>query len=174
MYNFNYCLSEKDYLEFNIYHIKNAPSQKRAALIIRLPAIALLIVTAVLVLLSGGFSSNIIFGAAVASIFLFGWDLIMRIAIKSQIKLMKRDGRAPYDANPQISFGEEEVHEISETSELKVKYVNVEKVCDDKKNGAVYIFFSAMQAFILPHRAFESDAHRSEFLAFINGKVPNK
>ena len=170
MYTFNYTLDEKDYLQFANYHYKTAPSQKRTALIVRLLAVLLLLSGVVLALLSGGFHSAVhVLAMIFAGITLLGWGLIMRIAIKIQIKAMKRDGKAPYGEASQVHFGEDDVHSVSESTETRAKYASLGRICED--GNAVYIYMNAIQAFVIPRRVFESEAQKAEFLAFISGKV---
>ena len=170
MFKFNYTLEEKDYLQFAKYHYKNAPSQKRTAFVVRLLAAFLLLASIASAVLSGGFNSTAhILGIILSGVILLGWDLIMRSAVKSQIKSMKRDGKAPYGEASQVYFSEDDVHSVSESTETRAKYANLGRICDD--GNAVYIYINAIQAFVLPYRAFESEAQKAEFLTFISGKV---
>ena len=170
MYTFNYTLNEKDYLQFANYHYKNAPSQKRAILIVRLLASFLLLASIVLILLSGGFTSIVhVLGIIFAVAALLGWGLIMRVAIKIQIRAMKKDGKAPYGEAAQVHFGEDDVHSVSESTETRAKYASLGRICED--GNAVYIYMNAIQAFVIPHRVFEDEAQKAEFLTFINDRI---
>ena len=173
MYKFNYTLTEKDYFAFVKFHNKNALSAKRVALLLRVAAIIILAATVFSIVMEGQFGGFFhIFGVTYSVIILFGWVPLRNIGIKAQLKAMKKDGKAPFGEDAQVYFGDDDVHSISESSETRAKYIGLEKVCED--GGAVYIYMNAIQAFVLPHRAFESDAQRVEFLTFIHGKVSSK
>ena len=173
MYKFNYIVNEKDYLQFVRYHYKTAPSQKRGTLILRGLAIFVLLVTAVSVLTYGGFGgdrqglhvSGLFFGCFI----LFGRALFINLGLKSSVKSMKKDGKAPYGEEIQVEFGENDAHRVSKIGEVRVKYDGLERICEH--DGAVYIYIDAIQAFVIPHRVFESEQQKTEFLAFINRKV---
>jgi hypothetical protein len=86
-----------------------------------------------------------------------------------RIKKMKKDGRLPYSNEAILKFDNESIHEITPNSECKTKYSLIEKIAVTEK--AIYIYFSSVQAYILPVSAFTEEEGESEFLAFINSKV---
>ena len=85
---------------------------------------------------------------------------------------MKKKGRLPFGQNVRIQFDSESFHESTEVGETIVKYSFLEKITEG--SHGIYVYFSAMQAVIIPHRAFETEQQKSEFLTFINGKVQSK
>ena len=169
MYTFNYTLDDKDYSQFAIHHFETEMSQRRFTLILRLCAIFMLVITVIFVVLTGEIRVYNILSVAIACLLLFGLPLIMRIAMKNQIKAMKKGGNAPYGEALQIHFGEGDVHSVSKSTETRVKYASLDKVCED--NNAVYIYMNAIQAIVIPRRAFEDEAQKAEFLTFIRNRV---
>ena len=86
-----------------------------------------------------------------------------------EIKKLAKYGKLPYGKDNSLRFGEDFFVEIEDEVESKIKYTSIEKiVCSEH---TMYIFLSVLSAVILPFSAFKSDAQRSEFLAFINGKI---
>ena len=90
---------------------------------------------------------------------------MMRVTIKS----MQKGGKMPYDSEMRLCFGDDEVLEITKTAESRVKYTSIEKM--HMGDTAIYIYISAMQAFIIPISAFESQAQKAEFIAFVRQKT---
>ena len=82
---------------------------------------------------------------------------------------MKKTGRLPYSGEATLKFGEENIHEVTLDTDNKTSYSLIEKVAVTEK--AVYIYFSTVQAFILPVTAFPSEMEKQKFLEFINSKV---
>jgi len=53
-------------------------------------------------------------------------------------------------------------------TQTSIQYDAIEKiVCSDQ---AIYVYFSAIQAFVIPFRTFESDEHKNDFLVFLKEK----
>lgn len=63
-----------------------------------------------------------------------------------------------------MKFDDESIHEISLNTESKTKYLLVEKIAVTEK--AIYIYFSSVQAYIIPVTAFLEDAEKQKFLEF--------
>jgi len=105
-------------------------------------------------------------------ILIFGKKFIIADSMKTQLKRIKKEGKLPFGKIVKVHFDEKNLHETSEVAETKVNYHNVEKIAEG--SHAIYIYISAMQAFILPHRTFESEQQKTEFLFFIKGKVSIK
>lgn len=69
-------------------------------------------------------------------------------SMKKGLKKMKKEGRLPYSNEAIVKFDDESIHEISLNTESKTKYSLVEKIAVTEK--AIYIYFSSVQAYILP------------------------
>ena len=175
MYTFEFQLDEKDYVEFNrTFQISELKRVIKPWHMILFTAVAL---TSLFLGITGSGSIPIILVilaclmAALLLIIVF-WKYTIIWYIKFNIKHMKKRGKLPFGKNVRTEFDEESFMEISELAESKVAYDNVERILED--SNAIYIFISSIQAFILPHRIFESEQQKADFLAFINGKVPAK
>jgi hypothetical protein len=87
------------------------------------------------------------------------------------IKKMKKEGRLPYSNEAILKFDDEYIHEITPNTENKTKYSLIEKIAVTEK--AIYIYFSSVQAYILPVTAFSEEMDKIKFLEFINMKAGN-
>ena len=67
-------------------------------------------------------------------------------------------------------FEDEMIIDITTNVETKMKYLNLERIEYD--NNLLYLFFSPLQAFILPLRIFTNSNERDELIAFIKSKMP--
>ena len=180
MYQFNYSLTDKDYFDFNKYHMCNAPAMKKMITGLRILLIALLFFSLLSSLRNHSDATSllalIIVYTAVSVAWFFAVKPYLVFLTKINIKLIKKDGKLPYGKNVLINFEEDFFVEATNDTEIKGKYKSVEKIA--VAGDAIYIYISAMQAFILPISVFESTAQKNEFLEFINGKkreldIPN-
>ena len=172
MYKFSYTLNDTDYLEFNIFHANNSAVYKKQLLVLRL---LLPLVLAVLLLVYYTYNRDpleLLIKGIVYAIGSLLWFFVAKSlrtsSIKSNIKAMKKSGKLPFGKNTEIQFGEDDIHDISELSESKIKYSVIEKIAMGK--NAIYIYFSSIQAFIIPFSVFENEEQKADFLAFINQK----
>jgi len=168
MYIFDYNLYDSDYLEFNKFHHRISPTtQKIFYVLTAICALGCLIIF----FGQGRYVVSVILFAIVAGI-TFGFKHIITLILKININSLKKKGKLPFGKTVKIHFDRDYIHEISEMAESKVNYENIEKIAEEKHG--VYVYIGAIQAFIIPHRAFASQQQKSEFLSFINEKVPAK
>ena len=88
------------------------------------------------------------------------------------IKKVKKEGRLPYSNEAILKFDDESIHELTPNTENKTKYSLIEKIAVTEK--AIYIYFSSVQAYILPVSAFSEEMEKQKFLEFINLKTDIK
>ena len=172
MYQFINSVTEDDYLAFNEYHLLHSTQGKRVLMTHRLltPSISLF---AIVVFWIADVSRELLITEMIGLGLL---SIVMTISskkrilktVKRNIARFKRDGKLPFSKDTIITFDEDHVHEKSNETETRIQYSMIDKVVEG--NQVIYIYFSALQAFILPHRSFESDEQKNEFLSFLNTK----
>jgi hypothetical protein len=177
-YQFAYSLTEKDYLEFNKYHLTNGPIAKKARLFQRLfvPFLFLLMLIS-FSLASGGDWLPVLITGCIFLLISVAWQFAVKhffAAINTpflrlNIWIMKKSGKLPFSKNVNISFYGDYFEQTTETAETKTKYSAIESVSEGKT--AVYVYIGAIQAFIIPLAAFESESQKAEFLAFVRDKA---
>jgi len=172
LYQFKYTLSEKDYMEFNKYHLLNAPSNKRGIIVLRLllPLIFLVYLLFSFFLFEEHSSLLIefIIFAVISVIWFFIVKPLLIFNLKLRIKMIKKDGKLPYGKDVLVQFDEDSFIETIHEAESKANYKIIEKIAVGK--NAAYIYINAMQAVIVPFSVFETNEQKNEFLAFINKK----
>ena len=172
MFEFDYTVSEKDYIDFNRYHAQNSPAGKRARTI----AIYIMLAALLLVLLSDIFSGNtggiiytLIAFLVMGIIMLLLLGPMMRWNIKLSTKLMKKSGRLPYDSQVNLRFEDELIIEKSPMTEVKTSYAKLERIAVGP--SGVYLYNSAISAILIPNTAFTNAAQKYDFLQFMHQKT---
>ena len=89
--------------------------------------------------------------------------------MKKEIKKIKKEGKLPYSKEAILKFDAESIHEITPNTESKSNYPLIEKIAVTEK--AIYIYFSSVQAYILPLTAFSDEMEKLKFIEFINLKA---
>jgi len=180
LYNFNYKLTEEDFIKFNVYHLKKSDTKKTRIITRMICIMGLIFVTYMLIIGLLASVLNIwnvfmvlLFIVSLAVVaYSFGFSPLVKAVVRGQINDLKKTGKLPFGHSITISFDEEGVHEVSELAESKVKYSNFEKILEDE--DAVYIYYSTRTAYFIPHHVFENEQQKTDFLSFIKRKVPGK
>jgi len=169
-YQFEYELTEEDYLEFNKFHTLERSAKPKNHVRIRLCASLIMLISVAMFLIDSRVFAAIclVFSLAFFIISIFGTRIDL-FFIKSAINAMKKEGKLPYGKNNLLQFHEEFIMEFEDEDESKFKYITLEQVVTG--NCAIYIYRNAITAIILPFSAFESKEQRNEFLRFINDKM---
>ncbi|MCL2563022.1 MAG: YcxB family protein [Oscillospiraceae bacterium] len=168
-YQFEYKLTEEDYLDFNVFRLHKSKNNPTGISWIGLMILLLLS----MVMISQGNYRLLWLSLGL----LILWVLIKvvtsrrygRFSIKKQIQSIAEDGKLPFGKDNIVSFHEDFVFEIADGNESKTIYENLEKVAVGE--NAIYIYMNAIQAFILPFSIFETEVQRNEFLTFIKQKA---
>ena len=149
---YNIDLNDNDYIEFNYSYLKHSKIGKYSLLATRIsfPIAMFVFVLALLIIkIEIGLVISV---AAVAVLWWFIVPVLMRRNIKKDIMKMKSDGKLLYHEKASVEFLDDRIVETCEQGETVVKYSDIVNVYEEK--GYIYIFYGAMQAFILPERCF--------------------
>ena len=173
MFEFQITLDDEDYLLFSQYHSLNSPIGKKDLMLFRLiiPFICFMVVI-VFGILGSNFQLILIESVlmTIVSIFWVGYSKKMILkSVKRRIEKIKKEGRLPYSNEAILKFDDEGIHEITPNTENKFKYSLIERIAITEK--AIYIYFSSVQAIILPVTAFSEEVEKLKFLEFINLKA---
>jgi hypothetical protein len=69
---------------------------------------------------------------------------------------VKKTGRLPYSPSGVLTFEDTSIRDCSSQGESRTPYALVERI--DRNEGDVYVYFSSVQAYLLPARCFADDA----------------
>ena len=170
---FNINLSDKDYLDYNVFWMLKSPYGKKQITSSRVMITVLFGIIALVALFINDFSAEALIGLIpVAVVFLIiqlSLNYFFVQSIKSNIKILKKSGKMPYSPVAQVEFNENSFTETTPENKVEQKYSAVERV--SVINGdTVYIHVNNVMAYILPATCFESTEQLDGFLSFIKTK----
>ena len=166
-------LTDKEYLDFNIFWMFQAPYGKKNILKYRITLAVLFLAIGFLSVLGGSFSKDAFLGAIPYLIILVIIQLLLKpfflSVLKGQLKSLKKKGKMGYSSVAEMEFFEDGFVEITPESKSEQKYSAIERisVVSDK---ALYIHVNNVMAYILPKATFESQEQYDAFLEFIKTK----
>ncbi len=177
-FHFIYNLDDNDYFTFNKYHYENSNIFKKSIFWARL-IIAFVFVLFMLYLVleyPGDNALLLVLGLLLAVVYVISFFVTKPYLRHSQMKnitrnmqRMKKSGKLPYPKSVNLYFDEERICEMTEFGDSRFNYTMLEKIA--VSNLAVYIYYGAVQAFIIPLSAFIDEQQKTEFLAFIHEKT---
>lgn len=172
MFEFQYHTTEEEYLRFNRDCALHSKSGQKTIKYKRLNPI---VYSACLVLIAAFNELWLI--AAIAASAAIPVCLILWLNAKSSflrgcdqaVLRMLQSGSRLYSPDGTLTFTEEHIHDENPDLITTCPYHTVERLilC----HGAVYVFYSYIQAFILPELAFSGDEERQELLDFLKEKT---
>jgi len=127
-----------------------------------------------IIFLGAGANSFVIISEAILlSIISILWIIFAKkiylSSIKSNIKKLRKHGKLPFSNEGTLVFDEEFINDISSLTEVKTRYSSVEKI--GITETAIYIYISAMQAYIVPQTCFKSEEEMKNLLNFLASKI---
>lgn len=172
MFHIEKTITLEDYLAFNEYHLIHSKQGKKALLMFKIltPFLSFL---AILVFWIAEADIDLIIAliitlSIVSIIMSFYSKKIWLKAIKNNIIKLEKDGKLPFEKVSTFILNDDCIIEKGAKTQTSIQYDAIEKiVCSDQ---AIYVYFSAIQAFVIPFRSFESDEHKNDFLAFLEEK----
>ncbi len=176
LFRFNLQITEKDYLEYNKFHMLKSHYGKRQLASTRFTFALLGGFITLLALIDGKFSVRAVLTAiplvAVTAIVAVCFPYFMAHSLKSTIKNLKKQGRLPYTPASVMEVYEDRIAEYTETAreERGIETVERVSVVDGK---AVYLHLNSAAAHILPIGVFESQEQYVCFIDFLKSKCEN-
>lgn len=160
----NYELTEKDYLDFNVFHAENSPTIRRSILIQRLIGPVIFLIMPFYATRYTGIPLwywVIIFGTLGALWYSFYPKYIKWEVSRRTSKLIKEGKDGKILGNKNIKLTPEGIYGTSLYSEEKVKWDSIERI--EETEDYIYIFISSISAFIIPIRAFNDTNTKEKF-----------
>lgn len=174
LYKFECKITDKDYYEFNKYHMTDSPDVKKSGLIGKLYVPVLFLLIFVFHIIRGDDLCSLAIALIVFSIMSVIWIFSLRplslFFLKLHIRFMKRNGKLPYSDFATLEFYDDYFTERTENTKTEVQYGAVFKVRINERK-AIYIYQNAVLAYIIPFDVFASDDERKKFVDFISEKT---
>jgi hypothetical protein len=167
-------LTKEDYINFNLYHFCSSAAQKRSITIQRY-ILPLVVVAAPFI--TTGFSSLpsrdsllfvTIFYAIWVAFYLKYYKWRLARWINKNLDKGKNKGIL---GEHSILFSDTEIVEVNDYNEMKTQWDGVEGVVETK--DYIYIYNSAVTAYIIPIRAFVSMEAKEEFRKYLTSVINN-
>lgn len=169
---FEYELSKQDYIDFNIYHMKNSDTLKRS---LHLQQYLLPIFYLIMPFILAGITDiPLVIWLTTFVIVAVLWVIFypkyfMSSTIKRISKLVDEGKNKDMLGKHCIIVDEDGIVEKTENGESRTKWNGVEKVTETEKY--VFIYISSIMAYIIPKSVFVSDIIKNEFLSLLRGKT---
>lgn len=175
-FKFNVNMSDKDYLEYNLFLISRSPYGKKFMLTFRIIIAIYFIISIFTSLFENKFTLKSFIGIMPKILLLIVFQSCLTYFIswylKCQIKSSKKIGKAGYSPSSVIEFYEDSFVEITEENKIEQKYSGVERI-SIVDNKVIHIHVSTAMTFAIPISCFESLEEYENFLEFIKTKCSN-
>jgi hypothetical protein len=162
-----YELKKEDYINFNIYHIKNSKVIRKTLLAQRyiVPIIFL-----VIPLLFGRFNEIPFFPLSIALIWIIFYPkYFMSVTMKRVSKMIEEGKNNDLLGNHIVIVDEEGLVEKSKNGENSINWMGVERIVSTESYFFIYV--SSISACIVPKSSFDNESSRDIFFEFINRKL---
>ena len=175
-FGFHITLTDKDYLDYNIFWTLKSYYGKKQILNVRILIAFLFAIVSFLSLFGGGFSADARIGVIPYAVFLILFELLLSPLfvwiLKGHIKSLKSKGKMGYSPVSDMEFYDDSFMETTPDNRSEQRYSVVERVSviADK---AIYIHVNNVMSYILPSTCFTSEEQRNDFLDFLKTKCAN-
>lgn len=164
-----YGLTEEDYLNFNMFHIKNSKTAKRALNMQRFLTPLIFIVLSYVLSKVGNLSFFELFITfLIVSILwiIFYPRYFYSYVIRNTKKMIKEGKNDGLLGEHHMILTEEGIIDSTSTGETKVTWPGIKTLCEDKSN--IYLYNSSVSAYILPKRELDDV---EEIITYLKSKL---
>lgn len=188
-YKLNVELTDKDYLDYNMFAMKTAPHLKKQIILTRVLICVIYAVGFIFLSIYIPTCAISELGVSIASVsvvvillalvlfvitvaFVLSQVFLMseqRAILKWSMRSRRKQGKAIYTPNSTLEFLDETFIETDADTKTEVKYSSVETV-RIVENKVIYIHLNSVLAFIMPISSFESKEQYDGFVEFIKTK----
>lgn len=166
-----YEITADDYVAFNLNYMKNDPrAQKRLTLSQVAGAALILIAGGVFCFMQGGFSPlamGVFVVAAILYALYIPWSV--KGSVKKSVQRVLKNSAKSACGEKTLAIEAEKLHLNGAGEDSYYEYGSIVRVVTDDKH--YFIYTGAMEALILPFRAFATEAERTGFYQALCDKV---
>jgi len=170
LYEFNFTISEQDYLDFNLYHMNTASDMRKKLTVYRLmlPGFFVLWLLFTYNQAENMLPRAILFAAA-SVLWFFAMKPLLVSSVKRRIAKMSQNGTLPCTQVTAVRFDDDVMQSDCDGQEEVTAYAALDQIT--VYTSAIYIYTRAATVFILPFSAFASESQKEDFIQFINEKI---
>lgn len=164
-----YEITKQDYIDFNIYHMIHSMAMKRSLFIQRFVSPIIFLVLPILLIKITNMPLWYWYSVFIISFVLWivFYPKFLKKSVERKISKMLEEGKTTgILGNHSFSFTEEGVVDKTEFSETK--YSLIEKVVESETH--IFIYVSAVMAYIIPIRIFGNVDEKIIFLNILNNR----
>lgn len=173
----DFILTKEDYIAYNIHHIEHSPSMRKSLNIQRY-GLAMIFLVFPFIIASLTSIPLPVWLVVYGTVFIVWIKFYPKYFISSTkkriVRLIEEGNSANLLGERSILLTEDGVEEISPQGESRTTWGSIEKI--DETDDYTYIYTSPINAYLVPTRAFEGTAQKSEFLQLLrnHGKDQNR
>ena len=169
-FQFNIDLTDKDYINFNIFWQTKSRYGKKILITLRIFLLVLCFIPTLSGVLDMGISAeSIIPGILLLIIVQLLLVPFFKLATKINIKILIKNGKAPYSPHSVLTFYEDSFTEETEDIKTEIRYSGIDRI-SIVENKLIMIHTNSVQAYLLPASCFGSDIKYNCFKEFIKTK----
>ncbi|MGB7606678.1 MAG: YcxB family protein [Lutisporaceae bacterium] len=164
-------LTKEDYIAFNIHHIDNSPTIKRSLLIQRYGvSLIFLIVPFIFSRMSGvpWMLSLAVYGVIFLAWITYYPKYFMYVTKKRVIRLIEEGDNSDILGTYSVTLTEEGVEQTSNSEESKSSWNAIQRI--EETPDYFYIYISAINAYLVPIRAFGGITEKAVFMQILREK----
>lgn len=175
-FQFNVKLSEKDYIDFNMFWQIKSPYGRKQFIGYRIIIAIMFLIMVGLGIFNNTLSTSSIVDFIPAFVFLSVAEIFLSKFLswfyKWHIKSLSKKGKLGYSPESVVEFYEDYFSEITTENKTEHKYTAIERI-SIVDNKAIYVHTNSLMAYILPLSCFVNTQQYNNFLEFIKTKCNN-
>jgi hypothetical protein len=172
LYGFDVSINERDYFEFNKFHILKSPYGKKNKIAVNAAIGAFALAAILLLILTLGFSVEAIIAAIpiilVSLMLMISYPYIVVGVLKLYAVTSKKRPKNAYASRSRIEFFDDFFSEETDIGRTETKYFALD--CVSATDTAIYLHLDASTACILPLTLFNSREELDGFVDFLKTK----
>ena len=175
---FTFDLTEQDYLDFNMFTVKNYQFYRRQRKLLRIILTLIPFGTGLIFWLLEGaerLGVDFIVGFLVAMIplsilFWFGFPKFFDATmLRNAKKILFKEGKSNILGKRSLFLEEDKIRTVTEYEESSIQYGAITQIRQSEK--AIYLYTAPVMAMILPFRVFADETEKRECINFINTRL---
>lgn len=170
---FNVNVSEKDYLDLNIFLMTKTKRGKNQMLLYRISISMLILGIALIQLTYAGISLSAFLGIIPHAILLVIFQILIKPfsiwCMKGNVKSLEKRGNRLYTKEFEIGFYDDYFVEVTSDAKNEVKYSAIQSV-SIVKDKAIYIHLNDLLSSLIPISCLESKEQYEELLKLLREK----